>query len=150
MQKTAICARLSRNSVLQIRRKSVSVLGGRGGAYRPFSCLGLKRLPSLGPTVPEYLVHIPFCQLPQPPLLPLSLAHILSVRQVPLHSLLPDRARGHLELDVARRIDELDDRVRRVVALAPPELVDPRVAAFSCRVAVGEQAEEFLEELRLE
>ena len=55
----------------------------------------------------------------------------------------PGRARGHLELEVARPIDELEHRVRRVVAWAVAELVDARVPAWAVGVARRERAEDF-------
>jgi hypothetical protein len=51
-------------------------------------------------------------------------------------------ARGHLEAHVARAIDELEHRVRRVVARAPAKLVYARVAARALRVARRERLEE--------
>jgi len=51
-------------------------------------------------------------------------------------------ARGHLEAHVARAVDELEHRVRRVVARAPAKLVYARVAARALRVARRERLEE--------
>jgi hypothetical protein len=53
----------------------------------------------------------------------------------------PCGARGHLEAEVARAVDELEHRVRRVVALAVAELVYARVAARALCVARCERLE---------
>jgi hypothetical protein len=53
----------------------------------------------------------------------------------------PGSARGHLEAEVARAVDELEHRVRRVVALAVAELVYARVAARALCVARCERLE---------
>ena len=55
----------------------------------------------------------------------------------------PGGARGHLEPEVLRPVDELDDRVRRVVPLPPSVLVDARVPARTRRVARRQRLEHF-------
>lgn len=59
-------------------------------------------------------------------------------------------ARGHLEPEVARAVDELEHGVRRVVARAVAELVYARVAAGALRVARRERFENFRGQGRLE
>jgi hypothetical protein len=54
----------------------------------------------------------------------------------------PRGARGHLESEVPRAVDELEHRVRRIVARAMAELVYARVAARALRVARREGVEE--------
>ena len=58
----------------------------------------------------------------------------------------PRGARRHLELQVSRPVDELEHRVRRIVALPMSELVYARVAARSVRVARRERLEHFGQE----
>lgn len=53
----------------------------------------------------------------------------------------PGGARGHLEPEVLRPVDELDDRVRRVVPLPPSVLVDARVPARTRGVARRQRLE---------
>ena len=55
----------------------------------------------------------------------------------------PGGARGHLELEVARAVDELEHRVRRVVPRAVAELVDARVTPRTPGVARRERFEDF-------
>ena len=55
----------------------------------------------------------------------------------------PGRARSHLELEVARAVDELEHRVRRIVPLPVAELVDARVPAWPRGVARSERLEDF-------
>ena len=55
----------------------------------------------------------------------------------------PRRARSHLEPEVARPINELEHRVRRVVARAVAKLVHARVAALAMCVARRERVEYF-------
>ena len=62
----------------------------------------------------------------------------------------PRGARGHLEPEVARAVDELEHRVRRVVARAVAELVYARVAARALRVARRERLEDLGREGGLE
>ena len=62
----------------------------------------------------------------------------------------PRGARGHLEPQVARAVDELEHRVRRVVARAVAELVYARVAAWALRVARSERLEDLGRERGLE
>jgi len=59
-------------------------------------------------------------------------------------------ARGHLEAQVPWAVDELDDRVRRVVPLPVPVLVHARVPAGALRVARRERREDFGRERGLE
>jgi len=59
-------------------------------------------------------------------------------------------ARGHLELEVLRAVDELEHRVRRVVPLPASVLVDARVPARTPRVARRERLEDFGRERGLE
>jgi len=59
-------------------------------------------------------------------------------------------ARGHLEAQVPWPVDELDDRVRRVVPLPVPVLVHARVPAGALRVARRERREDFGRERGLE
>ena len=59
-------------------------------------------------------------------------------------------ARGHLEPEVLRPVDELDDRVRRVVPLPVSVLVDARVTPRTLRVARRERLEDFGRERGLE
>lgn len=58
-----------------------------------------------------------------------------------------DRARGHLEAEVARVVYELEDRVWCVVTLAPTELVDTGVASGAVGVALGQSCEHLRGEL---
>ena len=62
----------------------------------------------------------------------------------------PRGARGHLEPEVARAVDELEHRVRRVVTRAVAELVYARVAARALRVACRERLEDLGREGGLE
>ena len=59
-------------------------------------------------------------------------------------------ARGHLKLEVARPVDELEHGVRRVVPRTASELVYARVAARTPRVARREGLEELGRERRFE
>jgi len=52
------------------------------------------------------------------------------------------RARGHLELEVARAVDELEHRMRRIVTRPVAELVDARVPARARGVACCERLED--------
>lgn len=52
-------------------------------------------------------------------------------------------ARGHLELQILRTVDELENRVRRVVPLPASVLVDAGVPARTERVARRERLEDF-------
>ena len=54
----------------------------------------------------------------------------------------PGCARGHLELEVARPVDELEHRVRRIVPLSVAELVDARIPARARGIARGERLED--------
>lgn len=54
----------------------------------------------------------------------------------------PCRARSHLELEVARAVDELEHRVRRIVPLPVAELVDTRISARTRGVALRERFED--------
>ena len=54
----------------------------------------------------------------------------------------PGCAGGHLELEIARAVDELEHRVRRIVPLPVAELVDARVAARARGIARGERLED--------
>jgi hypothetical protein len=53
----------------------------------------------------------------------------------------PGCASGHLELEVARAVDELEHRVRRIVPLPVAELVDARIPARTRGIARGERLE---------
>jgi hypothetical protein len=73
---------------------------------------------------------------PEPGLSPLH--HPPARKDIP-----PRSARGHLKLEVARTIDELEHRMRRIVAWAIAKFVDARVAAWTGCVARCERGEEF-------
>ena len=62
----------------------------------------------------------------------------------------PRGARGHLEPQIARAVDELEHRVRRVVPRAVAELMYARVTAWALRVARRERLEDLGREGGLE